>query len=131
MIRGYDSGNAERLRKEFLFRTDQTDLFQIDWGPFFADPERFFRLRKENTGDLSAAFLLALTDAAVQMAEYGASVSKCRNILLSGKMFFSPILTKSVQQRLEQSGFKVYRHEITAPDESSVSIGQALFGGMA
>ncbi|MBR2440693.1 MAG: carbamoyltransferase HypF [Lentisphaeria bacterium] len=128
---GFDPAKAERLREEFVFRTEADDLFQIDWSPFFRDPERFFRLRKESAGDLSAAFMLSITDAAVQMAEYGATVSKCRNVLLSGKTFLSPSLTRSVQKRLEEKGFKVYRHVITSPDESSVSIGQALFGGMA
>ena len=128
---GYDQEKAERLKKEFPFRVDECDLFQIDWSPFFRDPDRFCRLRKENAGDLSAAFLLSVTDAACRMVEYGATESKCRNVLLSGKAFLSPALTRAVQSRLEKAGFTVYRHEKSSPDESSVSIGQVLFGGMA
>ena len=127
----YDPARAEKLKSEFLFKVDESDLFQIDWSPLFNDPERFVRFRSENAGDLSAAFLLSVTDAALRMAEYGASVSTCRDILLSGKAFLSPSLTLSVKQRLEAAGFRVFRHELTSPDESSASIGQALFGGMA
>ena len=128
---GFDPVNAERLKQEFAFRTREDDLLQVDWSPFFRDPERFFRLRKEACGDLAAAFLLSVAEAAAEMAEYGASVSKCRNILLSGRVFLSPGLTRVVQQKLEAKGFRVYRHSLTSPDESSVGIGQALFGGMA
>ena len=127
----YDPARAEKLKSEFSFKVDESDLFQIDWSPLFNDPERFVRFRSENAGDLSAAFLLSVTDAALRMAEYGASVSTCRDILLSGKAFLSPSLTLSVKQRLEAAGFRVFRHELTSPDESSASIGQALFGGMA
>ena len=131
LSKGYDPVRAGQLRNEFLFKEEESDLLQIDWSPLFRDPERFYRLRSENAGDLSAAFLLSVTEAAFRMAEYGASASKCRNILLSGRAFLSSSLTLSVKKRLEEAGFRVFYHKITSPDESSASIGQALFGGMA
>ena len=131
LANGYDPVRAEQLKQKFQFKLEEDDLLQVDWSPLFSDPERFYQFRAESAGDLSAAFLLSVTDAAFRMVEYGASASKCRNVLLSGKAFVSPTLTLSVKKRLEAAGFRVYRHEQTSSDESSVSIGQALFGGMA
>ena len=127
---GSDQNAIKRLKPEFPFTVQHNDLFQIDWSPFFLRADNYAKLREESPGDLALAFLSSITDAAVQMVQYGTSVSKVRKVLLSGKAFFSPTLLYMIKERLESMGFQVYHHVETASDESSVSIGQAVFGGM-
>ena len=130
LARGFDPGTAERLKQEFPFRLQEKDILFVDWTPFFQRAEHFPRLRKEAQGNLAAAFLMSAAEAALGMVQYGAARSKCRTVILSGRAFLSPTLTFFVKNKLESAGFKVCCHIQTSPDESSVSIGQALAGGM-
>lgn len=124
--------NAERLSSRFAFRMrDDDGLMVIDWSDTFrnlADPSW---LRDVPQAELAMAFLLAIGKAAEAMAEHAASKTQQRRIVLSGTAFISPTLTGIVKKALTQKGFTVYTHEKTSPDESSVCIGQAVFGGMS
>lgn len=131
LANGFDPVAAEKLKKAFPFQENRLDILMIDWIPFFRNADFFFHLRKENPGTVAAAFLMSVADSALQMIRFGAEQSAIRDVVLSGKAFLSPSLTSFVSEKLNAAGFRVYRHEITSPDESSVSIGQAVFGGMA
>lgn len=126
------SENAEKAKRFFEFQMREDDgLMTVDWsGTFrnFADPawmERF------STPELVMGFLHAVADAMKAMAAYGAGKNKCESIVLSGKAFLSPTLTHLTRKALEAEGFTVFTHEKTSPDESSICIGQAVFGGMS
>ena len=126
-----DPNSVRRLIREFPFEMVEKDILMIDWGPFFRRVELFPELRKERTGDVACAFFSAISDAALKMAVYAADVTKLRKIVLSGSAFQSPSLTYMISEQLRRAEFNVYHHEKTSPDESSVSIGQAVFGGNA
>lgn len=124
--------NAERLVPRFGFQLrDDDGLMVIDWTETFrnlADPSWYQEIPQ---AELVMAFLLAVGNAVGAMAEYAAGKTSRRQVVLSGTAFLSPSLTKIVRESLTRRGFTVYTHEKTSPDESSVCIGQAVFGGMS
>jgi hydrogenase maturation factor HypF (carbamoyltransferase family) len=127
---GYDDAEAVKLMEKFPFQVRNDDLMMIDWLPFFRQISNLKTLRSHSPGDLTAAFFHSAAEAALQMVLYGSGFTPCRDVVLSGKAFLSPTLTGFVMERLENAGFQVYCHEVSSPDESSASIGQAIAGGM-
>ena len=124
--------NAERLAPRFGFHLrDDDGLMVVDWSDTFrslADPSW---QKDVPQAELVMAFLLAVGNAVGAMAEYAAGRTPRRQVVLSGTAFLSPSLVKVVKKALIRRGFTVYTHEKTSPDESSVCIGQTVFGGMS
>ena len=124
--------NAEKAKQYFPFRMREDDgLMTVDWSDTFRNFSEPSWMERFSTPELVMGFLLSVADSMASMAEFGAGKSKCRTIVLSGKAFLSPTLTHLACKTLTEKGFTVYTHEKTSPDESSVCIGQAVFGGMS
>ncbi len=115
---------------KYNLRDSDVGVKFVDWIGFFrniADPKVLAPFPPQ---DIVCAFLKTVAQAVGDMADFAASRSGLRDFVLSGKVFISPSFTTMVESVLAARGFRVYRHHLTAPDESSVCIGQAVFGGM-
>ena len=124
--------NAEKAKPFFAHKLRNDDgLMVVDWSDTFRNLADSGWMEAFSQADLAMGFLYALADALTDMAEYAASRSPRRSVVLSGTAFIAPMLTKLTRRALEHKGFSVYTHEKTSPDESSVCIGQAVFGGMS
>ena len=52
-----------------------------------------------------------------------------RNVVaLSGGVFQNLLLTDMTVEKLEQNGFHVLTHSLSAPNDGGIGLGQALFG---
>ena len=123
---------AERLVPRFGFQlADDDGLMMVDWSETFRSLSDPSWQKDQPRAELVMAFLLAVGNAAGKLAEHAADRTGRRQVVLSGTAFLSPSLTRIVKETLTQRGFQVYTHEKTSPDESSVCIGQAVFGGMS
>lgn len=123
---------AERLVPRFGFQlADDDGLMMVDWSETFRSLSDPSWQKDQPRAELVMAFLLAVGNAAGKLAEHAADRTGRRQVVLSGTAFLSPSLTRIVKETLMQRGFQVYTHEKTSPDESSVCIGQAVFGGMS
>ncbi len=132
IIRGANRKNAERLAGNFAFTVRNNDgLAIVDWTDTFRNLQSPGWMEGVPAGDLLLAFFLAVARALADMAEIAAERNGRRTVVLSGAVFLCLILTDLVREELERRNFKVYTHEKTSPDQSSVCIGQAVFGGMS
>lgn len=132
LYRGADRENAERLTRHFAFSLrDDDGLTVVDWTETFRNLQSPDWMDGVPAGDLLLAFLLSTARALAEMAEIAAERTGRRSIVLSGSVFLCLSLTTLVREQLEKRNFQVFTHEKTSPDQSSVCIGQAVFGGMS
>jgi len=52
-------------------------------------------------------------------------------VALSGGVFQNRLLTESLAERLKEEGFRVVTHQIVPPNDGGLSLGQAVYGGLA
>ena len=132
IFRGADRNNAERLSTRFAFALRNDDgLTIVDWSGTFRNLQEPDWMDGVPPGDLLLAFLLSMARALAETAEAAAAQTGRRTVVLSGSLFFNRTLSDLAREQLEQRGFRVFMHETTSPDQSSVCIGQAVFGGMS
>ena len=132
VCRGASRENAERLAARFPFTLRNDDgLTVVDWTETFRSFQDPGWMTGEPPGDLHLAFFLSVARALAEMADVGAKQTGRRTVVLSGSVFFNLMLMREVRRELERRGFRVYVHETTSSDQSSVCIGQAVFGGMS
>lgn len=130
--RGASRENAERLSARFPFTLRNDDgITVVDWTETFRNLQDPGWISGEKAGDLQLGFFLSVSRALAEMAEDGAQKTGRKTIVLSGSVFYNLTLMRLTRQELEKRAFRVYTHEQTAPDQSSVCIGQAVFGGMS
>jgi len=77
------------------------------------------------TGILAARFMNTLTDMAVQQCKIAEEKTKLRRVVLSGGCFQNLYLLRRLPKKLEEAGFKVYRHRQTACNDEGLALGQA------
>ena len=112
------------------FRSDERDdMLWIDWAEAF---EKLFACAGQIDGATDAwayAAHVAIAEAALRMAAYGADRTGQRTIVLSGGVFMNRILTDLLVPRLEKTKLKVLLHSDTPPNDGCVALGQAIVAG--
>jgi hydrogenase maturation protein HypF len=114
------------------FRTVERDgMLWIDWSAAFSvlldDPAR----QAFHADAWARAAHEAVSEAALQMASYGAGRTGFREIALSGGVFMNRILTERLAARLKAVGLKVRLHRTTPPNDGCIALGQAVVAGNA
>ena len=130
--RGADAAKAETLLPRFGYELHEDDgLTVVNWTDTIRSLQDPSWMTDFSTGDLLYAFFLSVARALGDMAELGRERSGRNTVVLSGSVFLNRALTRLTRTELQHRGFEVRTHEKTSPDQSSVCIGQAVFGGMS
>ena len=121
------------LSTHFPYRFEDDDgLPVVCWEDTFRSLAEPSWMGDASKADLAMAFLLAVARSLAEMAERGfPEASGTREIVLSGRLMMQPTFRRLAVDALKEKGFRPYIHKKTSPDESSVCIGQAVFGGMS
>lgn len=110
---------------------DSDGLMTIDWTPFFralADPNWF---EETEPCQLAAGFFAALSESFLAMVSPSVTDSTCRDIILSGIIFSSELLTNLTASKLRKRGLIVHLHRSTPLNDSGIAIGQAYHAGLS
>ena len=112
------------------FTAEERDgMLWVDWAEAFAALfERASRLPGEAEAWAYAAHV-AIAEAAVRMASYGAERTGRRTVALSGGVFMNRLLTDLVTPRLETMNLTVLLHRQTPPNDGCIALGQAVVAG--
>jgi hydrogenase maturation protein HypF len=103
-----------------LKRNEPGDI-EIDWMPLIST-----LLSDRDNGVPVGRIAAKFHDTLVEMMLAVAKESSCRNIALTGGCFQNKYLTERATQRLEESGFAVYRHQRVPPNDGGIALGQVI-----
>ena len=104
--------------------TEENGLLLFDWREMV----RALAEAAENgvEMDVSAArFMNTLIDMAVRQCKAAREKTGLKQVVLSGGCFQNLYLLRRLPKRLEEAGFKVYRHRQTACNDEGLALGQA------
>jgi len=109
------------FKKENKFVIDSAPMFREIVKDLLGDKPRNLIARKFH-------FTVALM--ILQICRKIERESSLRSVVLSGGVFQNRILSKDVVSILKDAGFKVITHKILPPNDSCISLGQAVVAGM-
>ncbi|MBO5760271.1 MAG: carbamoyltransferase HypF [Lentisphaeria bacterium] len=116
----------EEIRKRFIFTVEEDDgCCFIHWEETIYNLAALGTLPENEKIFYIRAFYLAVGDAVVEMLRYASRFTDEKNVVLSGDVFKDGVLSRVCMEKLASCGYKVWQHEQTSPDASSVCIGQA------
>ena len=116
----------EEIRKRFIFTVEEDDgCCFIHWEETIYNLAALGTLPENEKIFYIRAFYLAVGDAVVEMIRYASRFTDEKNVVLSGDVFKDGVLSRVCMEKLASCGYKVWQHEQTSPDASSVCIGQA------
>lgn len=95
---------------------------RLDWRPMLAALTDAVRAGVA-VGDLAAGFHHWLAEAIVAMARQ----TGIAQVVLSGGCFQNALLTGLAMTRLQDAGFRVYRHRHVPPNDGGLAVGQAAY----
>jgi len=101
-------------------------LIESGSGPLVVDWEPMARTLLDDlrngasSGAIAARFHESLAAAALGVARR----SGLRDVALSGGCFQNRLLAERIGSRLEEAGFRVYRHQRVPPNDGGVALGQ-------
>jgi hydrogenase maturation protein HypF len=98
---------------------DSKETVRLDWSDMFCAMIDDLRLGV-STGIISAKFHNALVEAIVMVAR----TANETNVVLSGGCFQNKYLTERAVLRLNQEGFRPFRHHLVPPNDGGISPGQ-------
>ena len=112
------------------FKASERDgMLWIDWTGAFAKLFAYAGQIEGATDAWAYAAHVAIAEAALRMAAYGADRTGRQTIVLSGGVFMNRILTDLLVPRLEKIKLKVLLHSDTPPNDGCVALGQAIVAG--
>jgi len=124
----------ERLARKFYPKDLAGYKFTIEKGECLViNPEAIFSQiiwdlkNKEAIGKIALKFHYTVANMIKEVCLLIRNKERLNKIFLSGGVFQNKILTEKAEELLKKAGFQVFVH-LTAPNDSCVSIGQAVIG---
>ena len=122
--------------KEHPIHSDSTFLFGVEPGtsPFELPVAEYLlslakrKLAGEDPGELAYEFHAFLADLIVSGCIACREESGRNAVALSGGCFQNLLLTELAVRGLEENGFTVLTHSLSAPNDGGIGLGQALYG---
>ena len=86
------------------------------------------KLSGKDSNELAYAFHYLLAKQICEAVRKISEQTGVRSCALTGGCFQNSLLLKLCDDELTESGFKVYRHSLTPPNDGGLALGQAAFG---
>jgi hydrogenase maturation protein HypF len=108
---------------ELIDSLSDNEPMQIDTRPLIRAVSRDADAGVD-AGQIGRRFHSTLVEIIVAVCNRLRQLTQINAVTLSGGVFMNAVLTVETDQRLRRADFRVFRHELTPPNDGSLSLGQ-------
>jgi hydrogenase maturation protein HypF len=127
---------AAILLEEVALHSDSEDIYPfelergvVDWRPMVRNIVSDLK-KGVAVSDIAKKFHNTVVAFSVEVVRDIRNRTGIDRVALSGGVFQNRILSESIEEQLQKSGFTVLTHQVVPPNDAGISLGQAVYGGL-